>query len=135
MRYFYRKDQVLHKNQDVMPLFKDGAGLFCYPIKLIYREIAEASPEQPACKVMLVVGKRYLRKAYMRNQVRRRIREAYRLNINKLQPHPGTQIHLVLIYVGHNVAPYAPIERAVLTLLRNLAKRLHPQNAGTHDES
>lgn len=125
MRFFFRKNQRLHKDYDVSPLFKEGEGIFCFPIKLVFRLIPMPSGDTTPCKVVVIVAKRYLKKAFMRNMVRRRMREAYRLNINQVNPPIGYQVHIAIVYVAHQVLEYAPIEKSIKTMVRELNHKVN----------
>ena len=64
------------KNIDL--LFLKGSNAICYPLKLIYLE-TEIDYVNP-CQAMFVVPKRVFKRAHDRNKLKRRVREAYRLN-------------------------------------------------------
>ena len=62
-------------------------------------------------------------KAVVRNRVRRRIREAYRIHEHQMTP--GWDI-VVVARTRAVYAPYAEVERALLTLLDKLGVRQKP---------
>lgn len=128
MRYFFRKNQRLHKDYDISPLFREGEGLFNYPVKLIYRLIPAPPDDGTPCRVVIVVAKRHLKKAFMRNLVRRRLREAYRLNINNVLPPSGQQLHIAILYVAHEVVDYAHVERSLAKLMHSLNAKVAIKN-------
>lgn len=125
MRYFYRKNQRLHKEADIAPLFKEGKGVFSYPIKAIYRLVPLAADDVTPCKVVMVVAKRHLKKAFMRNLVRRRMRESYRLNVNTVVPPEGFQVQMAFIFVAQQVVDYKTIEGSIKYIFRELNVKIN----------
>ena len=60
-----------------------------------------------------------------RNLLKRRIREAYRLNRNPLREiSGGGRFNLGLLYVSKEIADYTSIENAVQKIIRNLSERI-----------
>jgi len=104
-------------------LFQKNKGATAFPLKAVYSEagIEIIFPAQ----VMFVVPKRNFKKAHDRNKLRRRMREAYRLNkapfyakLNDLQK----KMVVALIYTGKSQEKYEIIEKAVLKLLDSIAR-------------
>lgn len=122
MRYFFRKDQRLNKEADITPIFQSGRACFAFPIKCIYKQVPLA--EGPPCRVLIVAGKSYLKRAHKRNAVKRRMREAYRLNIHTIVPPVGQGLNMALLYVGRNVRPYAEIERSIKSIFKDIVHQL-----------
>jgi hypothetical protein len=52
--------------------------------------------------------------------MRRRVREAYRLNHRNYNLPEGTRLDLAFIYVADKLRTYAEVERAVCRLLSNI---------------
>ncbi|MBQ9470855.1 MAG: ribonuclease P protein component [Bacteroidales bacterium] len=124
MRYFFRKDQRLNKEADITPIFRSGRATFSFPIKCIYKLVPADPPDGPPCRVLIVSGKSYLKRAHKRNSAKRRMREAYRLNIHTIVPPAGHRLHMALLYVGRNVRPYAEIENSIKMILRDIASQM-----------
>ena len=136
MRYFFRKDQRLRKESEISPIFKEGKRAFVFPVKGVFRLIPE-SPDAPQKQVLIVAGKAYLKRAYMRNLAKRRMREAYRLNAPSLSIPKGQRLHLALLYVGRNkVASYAEIENSIKSIFAAIEKHLEADaNNGCEQEN
>lgn len=136
MRYFFRKEHRLRKESEISPIFKEGKRAFVFPVKGVYRLLPE-SPDAPTKQVLIVAGKAYLKRAYMRNLAKRRMREAYRLNAPGLLLLEGQRLHLALLYVGRNsVATYAEIEHSVRSILAAIEKHLAiDANGGLNSEN
>lgn len=73
------------------------------------------------------VPKRKLKKAVLRNKIRRRIREAYRLNRNPLKQklkQASLSLKILFIYRLNEVTSYHAIEKDMKTLLKSLIQRI-----------
>lgn len=93
-----------------------------YPIRLIY--LIEPFNGTPA-KFYISVPKRKIRHAVDRVLMRRRIREAYRLNRNIIfdpLKQNSLSVNIAIIYMHDNVSDYALIEEKLKNALSELAK-------------
>ena len=69
----------LKSKKVVENLYANGASVTAYPLRAVFIEVP-AETQEPAATILISVAKRRFRKAVDRNLVKRRIREAYRLN-------------------------------------------------------
>ena len=83
---------------------------------------AESASEMQV-EVLFSTPKRYLKRANKRNKVRRRMREAYRLNKQLVlsSTDPRT-LQVALIYSSKEVVDYKTIENATKRILEKLGK-------------
>lgn len=98
-----------------------------YPIRAVYR-LADAQPvgDTPA-QFLITVPKKKIRTAVGRVLMRRRIREAYRLNRQILVPAlraAGKSVDIAFIYLDTRLLPYSTIENRIQSVLAKIAKRL-----------
>ncbi len=124
MRFFFRKQEKLTSEKEIDQLFQKGRSSFLYPIKSIFF-IQEG--QTPGCKVLVTVSKKNLRNAADRNIVKRRLREAYRLNSLQLKAkiaEKNISISLALIYSSSKIIPYKSIETLVVKHLSNLIEKI-----------
>lgn len=101
-------------------LFESGEGGFVYPFR--YLCFAEADT-QPSVRLLFSVPKRYHKRANKRNLLKRRMREAYRMNKELLGEHSAS-VDLALIFSAKEVVSYARVEHAVKKILLKVAENI-----------
>lgn len=92
----------------------------CYPLRAVWT----TNPDDAVgpAKFLIMIPKRRLRHAVDRVTMRRRVREAYRLN-RHLLPNGVPDLNIAFIYVADTLKPYALIERAMQRLLSDVATK------------
>ena len=121
--YALAKSERLSSLTAVRRLFKDGASGFVYPFR--YMTIIEKST-MPSVEVLFSVPKRYHKRANKRNTLRRRMKEAYRLNKASLITNTaqrGLGVDIALVYSSKEVLPYKTIEHAIRKILAEISER------------
>lgn len=120
----YKKEKLCSKIA-IEQLFAEtdrSRSVLAYPLRAVWRSNTRRSSDAPV-QFLISVPKRKIRHAVDRVAMRRRIREAYRLN--RLTDLPeDARIDLAIIYVGNEREPYARIERSMLRVLSALAKNI-----------
>lgn len=137
MPKFPKKERLCSKIVIEETLAK-GKSIFHHPLKLVYHlknqdNINETSTsyiqtDSSNVKIAVVVPKRLFKKAVDRNQLKRIIKEAYRLNKAVLQQafkSEKKQISLFLIYTDKNKADFQFVETKIKVLLHQLIKRIN----------
>ena len=124
--YTFKKEERLCNKRLIDELFHNGSSFLCYPFKASW--LLAADEQQVPVQILFSVSKRRFKRAVDRNQIKRRIREAYRLNkqqqlYNQLNT-AGKKIVLSVGYIGKEIAPYELIEKKMLKLLVQLNAEL-----------
>ena len=120
----FRKCERLCSKRLIAALFESGKEFRVSPFRVIY-SLGEYSGV-PAC-LMVSVPKRNHKRAVRRNLLKRRIREAYRLNKGLLDAacaSGGFTVNIIVVYVSQRVAEYAKIEDRLAEALSSLADRV-----------
>lgn len=115
--YTLPKSERLKSLTAVRRLFKDGASGFVYPFR--YMTITEDSTT-PSIEALFSVPKRYHKRANKRNTLRRRTKEAYRLNketLHEAASSSGKSLDIAFVYSTKDILPYKTIEHAVRRIL------------------
>jgi len=123
--YTFTKEERLCNKKLIDGLFHSGSSFLCYPFKVSWL----LNPEQEVCaQVLFAVPKRRFKNAVDRNLIKRRIREAYRLNKQEhfyaMLNDTGKKIVFSLGYIGKEIEPYEVIEKKMLKLLSQLCEEI-----------
>lgn len=106
----------------VRRLFAEGNGGFVYPFRyVLYAEC----DDHFSVEVLFSVPKKNHKRANVRNLLRRRTKEAYRLNKSILHDcGKGATLDMALIYSSKEVVDYKTIENAVRKILSTVVEDL-----------
>ena len=102
-------------------LFESGESGFVFP----FRYVCFAEPDtERSVEVMCSVPKKFHKRANRRNLLRRRTKEAYRLQKEILRSDRPVNIDLALVYSSKEALPYKTIAHAVRRILETIAAAL-----------
>lgn len=118
VRLTFQKSERLTGKKSIEELFTNGSSFYIHPVALKY-QLDDGSQSH---KVLFAVSKRSLKKAVDRNLVKRRLREAYRLNKDRLSPKNNSFYNLAFIYADSKILSYKEIENKLYQLLKRLEK-------------
>lgn len=91
-----------------------------YPLRLLWN--IQSDGDYHPNQFIIVVPKRRLKHAVDRVLMRRRIREAYRLNRHKYLGDGVSSLRLAFVYVADCCRSYAAIEKSLQKLLKNVVE-------------
>jgi ribonuclease P protein component len=91
-----------------------------YPLRAVWMTDNVRRSDSPVA-FLVSIPKRRIRRAVDRVQMRRRVREAYRLKHHDYAMPEGQRIDVAFIYVADKPLPYANVERAMCRLLNAIA--------------
>lgn len=92
-----------------------------YPLRAVWRNNPRRRSDAPA-QFLISVPKRRLRHAVDRVQMRRRIRESYRLSRHQYALPADARLDVAFIYVASELMSYAAVERAMHKLLDRISR-------------
>lgn len=127
----YKKEKLCSQTA-IEKLFSSSGtefGKLVYPL----RAIAMSNPGRSSdaqIAFMISVPKKRLRHAVDRVRMRRRIREAYRLNHQNVVFEDGIRLDVAFIYVANGLTPYSEIESAMIKLLNHLQQHFMSSEPG-----
>lgn len=97
----------------------DTTGALDYPLRVVWRPNPRRHSDAPVA-FLISVPKKRLRHAVDRVAMRRRIREAYRLQRHLYPMPPGTRFDLAFVYVADRLMPYTAVHAAMGKLLARM---------------
>ena len=123
MRSFtFTKNERLSKDKTIKELFEKGSSFYLYPFKVIHIPNSDTSANA-INQVLISVSSRQFKRAVDRNKIKRRIREAYRLQKEVLNTKSEKTI-FTFIYTAKEILPYAELKEKVLSALTKLNTKL-----------
>ncbi len=128
LKHTFPKAERLHSKKLIQELFEKGSSFYLYPFKVLYGP----SPVQGPHQALFSVSKRKFKRAVDRNLIKRKIREAYRLNKHILTSDQEQQPSLLIayIYTGKEIPDYHFLEKRLSKSLRRLVDNSQKQSLG-----
>jgi len=118
----FHKDEKLKSRKSIEQLFKYGRIYTSPPLKAFYTIID--STNEPD-KVATAVPKKLIKHAVDRNKIKRRIREAYRLNKQLLESaNKDKHVEIVFLYQANDLFPFSRLQSAMRFILIKLSEKI-----------
>lgn len=125
MTHTLHKAERLNRKKVIEKMFAGGSRSFSlFPLRVVWLPVEGL--DAPV-SILVSVSKRRFKRAVKRNRVKRRIREAYRLNKQPLLEavrHNGCQLAVAFIYLSDRVAESSLIAERMRVALFRLAESL-----------
>jgi ribonuclease P protein component len=123
--YTFTKEERLCNKKLIDGLFHNGSSFLVHPFKVSWL----INTDQQVCaQVLFSVSKKRFKHAIDRNLIKRRMREAYRLNKQQLlyATLAGTDKKIVfsLSYISKEIAPFDLVEKKMQKLLNQLCEAI-----------
>ena len=137
MDYKLNKTEKLTSRTAIERLFGEGKSLMAFPLRAAYRL---REPGDAPVQFLISIPKKRIRRAVNRVLLRRRTREAYRLNRRELLTptllQQGIGVDIAFVYLDNTPAPYSVINEKMTILLQRIARAAieHNSHSSTSDE-
>ena len=115
VRHSFSKRERLSSKKKIEGLFKKGSSFYLQALHVRHLPIEEAG--QPH-QVLISVPKRNFKRAVDRNLLKRRIREAYRLNKHLIEE--SKPLYIGFVYISKQVLTFHEIQDQLIMVLRRL---------------
>ena len=134
-RYFLKKAERLRLKRGFEYLFEHGSSIRVDVLKFFYVfDMPEEYIKTPL-SVAFTAPKRNFKRAVVRNKLKRRMREAYRLHkhilLDELQP-KGRNLVVLIKYHKWQETDYHRIERAMIRAFKKLKHQIKSLEADIH---
>jgi ribonuclease P protein component len=124
--YTFKKEERLCNKKLIDGLFHNGSSFLCYPFKVSWLVIEQ--PGTYPAQIVFSVSKKRFKKAVDRNLIKRRMREAYRLNkqehLYNTLVSKEKNIVLSLGYVAKEIIDFDLANKKMLKLLIQLSAEI-----------
>jgi ribonuclease P protein component len=117
----FSKDERLSSKKVIQELFKEGSNFFIHPFRVFYLPSPAAT-----CKdqVLFSVPRRNFKRAVDRNLIKRRLREAYRVNKAMLDQNENSlQFYIAFVYIAKNVLTFDEVNGKLKDALLRLQSK------------
>jgi len=109
------KQQRLRKKKEIDFLFAQGKSFNLPPIRVVFLVTPNPTSNN---QLLFSVPSRVFKRAVDRNLLKRRMREAYR--INQLKFNLSVKLNLAYIYIAKKALPYSEIEKKIVQSFQKL---------------
>jgi ribonuclease P protein component len=120
-----KRTERLKSSRIIGELFDSGDTITIFPLKLFW---STDNYDQPVpARMAVAIPARNIRNAVDRNRLKRRIREAYRLNKQILLVFLSDKklyLNFVFLYLPKTVSSYSQISEALIKILMNIMNHL-----------
>lgn len=116
-KYSFSKSEKLTGKKNIEGLFKKGSSFYLGDFQVRHIQSEETGPNQ----ILISVPKRNFKRAVDRNLLKRRIREAYRLN-KALLPNSAdsNNLYIGFIYLSKQILTFHDIQTQLIKCLERL---------------
>ncbi len=129
MNKFYKEERLCSK-KSLDLLFKKGSSFLLYPYRATF--VFDAQSHKFPVQIVINVAKKRYKHANDRNLIKRRTREAYRLQKNdalyELLQNKEELLLLGIQYVGKEIYPYAFLEKRMAQLFKKLLTQINDES-------
>lgn len=125
LRYTFKKEERISSQKEIDLLFNEGTSFVSYPLRIIF--IEKKAPSVTPSSVLVNVSKKRFKRAVKRNQIKRLIRESYRLNKHSLLgflSEKNKELLIAFLYISNEVSSYKEIEKAMVKAIGTLKEKL-----------
>lgn len=114
----FRKEERLRRKKHIEELFQKGTSFNLYPFRILF--LVHPDPAWAHHQVLISVSVKKFKRAVDRNLIKRRIREAYRLQKNKISP--NSKLLIGFQYTAREILPFQEIKNKVLMAIARIEK-------------
>jgi ribonuclease P protein component len=121
------KEERLCSQKLIEELFNSGDSFLSYPLKVVFLKTELPQPQPQPVQAAFTVSKRNFKRAVKRNLLKRRIREAYRLNKPAFYQEIAAkelQLAIMFVYIGKDTLEFPVIEKAMISAFKKVLGKI-----------
>lgn len=118
-KFTFKKAERLSKEKTIQELFTKGSSFYLHPFKVVY--ILNPNQSATAPQILISVSSRNFPRAIDRNLIKRRMREAYRLQKEIIQDGSKKGV-FAFLYTSKTALPFAEIKGKLFLVLEKIKK-------------
>ncbi len=125
-RNTFKKNERLCSKKTIQQLFDEGQSFIKYPFRVTILPLEDE--EHTNARILISVSKKRFKRANKRNWVKRRIREAYRLNKHELVDYLSEKkikLAISFVYLPQDLLDYSAIEKGIKKALKQIIVKTH----------
>lgn len=133
MRFTFKEGERLKSRKVIGRLFKEGLSHGAYPLRLVWLELEDGEGVYPV-QFTVTAPKRNFKSAVARNRLKRKVKEAWRLNKHWLYAQLSEKekrFAFMVIYTGKEEFEYDKIEASLRKLNRIFMAKTFPKEKKT----
>lgn len=126
-KYTLKSFERLKSQKTIGDLFNSGRDQYVYPFKLLFLIEDKTETDDWPLKFSVSIPKRRFKSAVDRNLLKRRTREAYRLNKLSLQEtiiHSAFKVSLMFIFLEKEIKNYDVIEKSIKKHINEINRKV-----------
>jgi len=126
-----KRSERLKSPRIIGELINSGDTITVFPLKLFWK--SGNSDQVVPARSAIAVPSRNIKSSVDRNLIKRRIREAYRLNkhnLNEFLSDKKLSLNFVFLYLPKTICSYQQISEAVIKILINISNHLKIDSSG-----
>jgi ribonuclease P protein component len=128
MNFTLNKSERISRKLIIDRLFMEGKSFVAYPLRVVY--IANVENQDVPLAMLVSVSKKRFKRAVKRNLIKRRVREAFRLNKHGLKlPQEIQNVAVAFIYLSTDLADFSVINRKMEEINLQINRRLCSENS------
>jgi ribonuclease P protein component len=124
--YSFPKSERLCSKKAIEELVELNTTIFVHPLKC-YFQFFPLSDGDDANQILFTVPKRNFKKAVDRNKIKRRLKEAFRLNkfelLNDSTLLKSRKVKILIVYIGKEIESFSLLQNSLVSLLEKIATK------------
>jgi len=125
-KYSFPKSERLCSKKAIEELLELNSTLFVHPLKC-YFQFSPIQNGDNSNQILFTIPKRNFKKAVDRNKIKRRLKEAFRLNkfelLNDSTLQKSRKVRILIVYIGKEIESFSLLQSSLVGLLEKISSK------------